>query len=94
MKRWIYWALLFSLFLAVFLSPLASSAPDGLEKVAEELGFGEQVIEPLFQSPIPDYTFPGVDNEILATSLSGLLGTLITFGVAYGLSRLAKLRED
>lgn len=85
----IYKVLLVALLVAAVLSPFASSSPDGLEKVAQDLGFlhkGEG--EPLVNSPIPDYTFPGVDNPGLATALAGIAGTLVTFGAMYGLARV------
>ena len=77
-------ALLLSLVLGVFVSPFASSEPDGLEKVAEDQGFLHvaEETEPAWDSaPIPDYGVQGVENEGLATGLAGLIGTLITFAV-------------
>jgi cobalt/nickel transport protein len=81
--------LLIALAVAVFLSPFASPHPDGLERVAEDYGFldkGEG--SALVGSPIPDYLFPGIENEGLATSVAGLIGTLLAFGIMYGLARL------
>lgn len=66
-------------------SPLASAYPDGLEWVAEQKGFLETAQGPLYEI-IPDYVFPGISNEALATILAGILGTLIVFGVALGLA--------
>lgn len=60
----------------VVLSPLASAFPDGLESVAEKLGFIEQAQAPGF-SVIPDYLLPGVSNASLATILAGVVGILI-----------------
>jgi len=77
--------LLFALLLTV-LSPLASAHPDGLEWVAEQHGFLEAAREPLY-TLIPDYLFPGIPNETLATILAGILGTLLVFGVALGVAR-------
>lgn len=71
------------------LSPLASSNPDGLEWVAEQKGFLDTAREPLFNI-IPDYVFPGISNEALATILAGIIGSLIVFGVAYGVAYLRK----
>jgi len=80
-----------ALILAFFISPLASSSPDGLEKVAEDKGFLEQgEAEPLFLSPVPDYTWPGIDNEGTATGLAGIFGTLVVFGLAYGIGAMVK----
>ena len=74
------------------LSPLASSSPDGLERVAENKGFIDLGQEAPFQV-IADYVFPGIGNEALATILAGLIGTLILFGVVYGISWLIKSRR-
>ena len=35
-------------------------------------------------TPIPDYAFPGIENERLATGLAGFIGTLLVFGAGYG----------
>jgi hypothetical protein len=90
--KWWHFALIISLLVAV-LSPLASSSPDGLEKVAEDNGFIGMAHNAPFQV-IADYVFPGIENEALATILAGLLGTLLIFGVVYGLGRLIKSRRS
>lgn len=72
-----------ALFLAIFISPFASSDPDGLEKVAEDKGFMEQAegegVTSWESSPVPDYAVPGIKNEKIATGLAGLIGTVIIF---------------
>ncbi|MBU4314399.1 MAG: PDGLE domain-containing protein [Actinobacteria bacterium] len=77
-----------ALVIAMFVSVFASSFPDGLEKVAENLGFinkAEGIVpESIFL--IPDYVFGAVENELWQTSLAGLSGVLIilaVFGVVY-----------
>jgi len=90
--KWWHGALIFALFLAL-LSPLASSSPDGLERVAEDKGFLEKAHEAIFNL-IPDYVMPGVGNEILATILSAIIGTLLLFGIGYGLARVLKAKKD
>ena len=90
--RWWHIGLLIALVLA-FISPLASDSPDGLERVAEDKGFIEAAREAPCQI-IADYVFPGIENEALATIIAGLLGTLILFGVVYGLARLLKVRRQ
>lgn len=62
-------------------SPLASAFPDGLEWVAEQQGFLNTAQEPIYKI-IPDYLFPGLSNEALATILAGIVGILLVFGVA------------
>ncbi|MBU7005860.1 PDGLE domain-containing protein [Phosphitispora fastidiosa] len=89
MKKGVFLALLVSLAIAAFLSPFASTSPDGLERVAEDKGFlhlseGKQVVK----SPMPDYVMPGVKNETTAGSLAGVAGTLITFAVMYGVGKI------
>jgi PDGLE domain len=81
--------------LAVFASPFASASPDGLEKVAGENGFlGAGRLAPIQEdSPIPDYAFPGIADERVATAVAGLVGTLLVAGLAYGVVLLARRRR-
>ena len=83
--------------LITLVSPFASSNPDGLEKVAEDKEFIDTAEDPGYEI-IPDYTFPGVENERLATILSGIVGVLIVaaigLGVGYGMRALARSRGD
>jgi cobalt/nickel transport system permease protein len=72
--------LVLAVLLAV-LSPLASAHPDGLEWVAGQKGFLDSAQGPLYEI-IPDYVFPGVSSEALATIVAGIIGVLIVFGVA------------
>lgn len=93
-KRDIIIGLIVSLFLAGLISIFASPWPDGLEKVAEDKGFLEKSeIESPVKSPIPDYTFPGIKNEKLATSIAGILGTAVVFVLGYGVSALIKRKD-
>lgn len=91
MRKIILVGLFIAVVLAIFFSPFASQSPDGLERVAEDKGFlhkGEG--QGVFNAPIPDYTMPGVQEERVATSLAGLMGTLLTFVAAYSLGYLIK----
>lgn len=87
-RKWWIWGIVIA-FALVLLSPLASPWPDGLERVAEDFGFIEKAREPFFEI-IPDYVFPGVGHEAIATILAGLVGAAITLGLGYGLARLLK----
>ncbi len=64
--------------MATALSPFAASSPDGLERVAEDTGFaGDGRLHELqSSSPVPDYVFPGIADERLATGVAGFVGTL------------------
>ena len=81
-RRPILWILLaVSMSVAVLLAPFASELPDGLERVAESLGFLERGT-PKVRSPLPDYQIPGLRGGI-STSMAGVVGVLVTFGLAY-----------
>jgi len=83
--------LLIALLLSALVAPMASSWPDGLEAVAEKLGFGHRASEiPIIKSPLPDYSIPVLGNSPLSTSISGLIGTLICFLLPFSLYLLRK----
>ena len=86
------WRFDFVLLLAV-VSPLASSSPDGLERVAEDKGFMETAREASFEA-IPGYMVPGIKSEAVATILAGLIGTLLVFAIGYSLARLLKAKSE
>ena len=90
-KKWWLVALLICLGVAT-ISPLASSAPDGLERVAEDKGFIDLAIEAPYEI-VADYVFPGIENEALATIIAGWLGTIVLFGAVYSFSWLVKSRR-
>lgn len=76
---WIWLAA--SMAVAVFLAPFASKFPDGLEKVAEKLGFLNKGTSHL-KSPLPDYQIPGLAGGI-STAVAGVTGVIIAFTLAY-----------
>ncbi len=73
-------------FILALLSPLASSWPDGLERVAEDTGFIGKAWDPLYNL-LTDYTVPGLENPALSTIAAGLIGTALAFTVGYILAR-------
>jgi cobalt/nickel transport system permease protein len=75
--------------LLALVSPLASGDPDGLERVAEDIGFLDKAQDAPYQI-IPDYVLPGVPNEAIATILAGIVGLLIVFGAAYLIGRMRR----
>jgi len=81
---------------AVAVSPYASASPDGLEKVAEKKGFLEEGrLAPIqSDSPIPDYAFPGIADERVATGMAGFVGTLLVFAVAFAIGWLRRRRAS
>jgi cobalt/nickel transport protein len=81
--------ILLSVVLAAVLSIFASAAPDGLERVAETLGFDEAAEDSAVAgSPLADYGTAGVADEWLSTAVAGTVGLLLTGLVAFGLMRL------
>ena len=81
-----------ALFLVV-LSPLASTHPDGLEWVAGQKGFLDAAQTPLYNL-VPDYLFPGISNQSLATLMAGIVGVLLAFGVFVGVGFLRKKHKS
>jgi cobalt/nickel transport system permease protein len=88
--RWAGVGLVLALAVAL-LAPLASPHPDGLERVAEDLGFIGAAQDAPYEI-IPDYVFPGISNEALATISAGILGTLLVGGIALLVARTGKHR--
>lgn len=76
----------------VVLAPLASSDPDGLERVAGDQGFLENARDAVY-SIIPDYTIPGIDGN-LSTILAGLIGVVLVFGLMVILGRVLARRRQ
>jgi cobalt/nickel transport system permease protein len=84
-RGWIVAGILLSL-LAVLISPLASGNPDGLERVAEDLGFLESGLEAPYQL-LPDYTLPILGEQAVSTILAGAVGALVVLGLLILLGR-------
>jgi ABC-type spermidine/putrescine transport system permease subunit I len=91
-KYWWVIGLLLALGVAL-LSPLASPHPDGLERVAENEGFLDHAQDAPYQV-IPDYSFPGIENEAVATIVAGLVGTVFLFAIGYALAWLLRRRSE
>ena len=78
-RGWIYAGAVISL-VAVLLSPLASADPDGLERVAEDIGFLAQGQDAPYQI-LPDYTIPFLGETALSTIVAGMVGALVVLGI-------------
>jgi len=91
--RLMWWQVAFSVSLVlVVFAPLASSSPDGLKRVAEDGGFASLAKEAPIKL-IAGYLFPGIENEVLATILAGVIGVIVVCGVTYGLALVLKSRR-
>jgi len=78
--------LVVSLVLAGGVSYYASSQPDGLEKVAEDIGFLDSAKESAVEDgPLAGYGVAGVENERISGGLAGVIGVASTAAVSFGL---------
>lgn len=68
-------------------APLASKYPDGLERVAQKLGFAGRATTAL-SSPLSDYHIPGIGSAALATVLAALIGAIVAFALSLLLARM------
>ncbi|MBU0686936.1 MAG: PDGLE domain-containing protein [Candidatus Margulisbacteria bacterium] len=68
--------------IAVSASFFASSHPDGLEWVAEKLGFIETAKES--SSIMTDYTMPFIQHAGISTAVAGLAGVGLILGLLWG----------
>lgn len=79
-------ALILVLVCLAALIPVASSNPDGLEKVAETLGVEES--ESSTAGLLSDYSVPVVENEYGSTLIAGIVGVFLVLGAALVLGKL------
>jgi cobalt/nickel transport system permease protein len=82
--------LLLAIGVAGLLAPLASTAPDGLERVAMDLRFANSAADSW--AIAPDYAAPGVVWPMLAIALSGIAGVVTVLVVTYTVGRTATAR--
>ena len=78
-RGWIFAGLAVSLF-AILISPYASGNPDGLERVAQDLGF----LEASQGSPynlFHDYSIPFLGDTGVSTVIAGVVGVIVVFGL-------------
>jgi len=81
------YGLLAALGVALFVAPFACAWPDGLDAVAEKLGFAHKALAPLVTAPAADYRMPGIHWALGATAVAGAIGTLVVFAGSLLLGR-------
>jgi cobalt/nickel transport system permease protein len=91
-QGWVVGGMLASL-IVVLISPLASAFPDGLERVAEDVGFLEMGKNAPFNI-LPDYIIPAIGESGLSTILAGVIGALVVAGLAYLIGRAIKQQNQ
>jgi cobalt/nickel transport protein len=83
-KKYYLISLLVSIGLAGIVSFYASSSPDGLEKVAGDIGFIETAKDhTLDNSALADYGVAGIENERLSVGIAGIVGVIATGVLMY-----------
>ena len=85
MKKYLAVVALIIIFLIVFI-PLASSDPDGLEKVVES--FRAQEHENLWNGLIADYSVASIGNSYVSTLIAGIFGVSIILVVSLLLGKV------
>lgn len=87
---------LVALALAFFVSPLASSDPDGLAKVASDNSLDAGAKASLTaKSPTANYATKGVSNKNVSKGISGVIGVMLTLGLGWGLfASMKRLRTQ
>lgn len=91
-RGWIFVGGLISL-AVIFLSPFASSNPDGLERVATDIGLlnGSQPAAPF--SLIPDYTLPFLGQTAFSTIAAGIIGVIVVGVIVFLIGRGLKVKS-
>lgn len=95
-RRALWWTgLVVALVLAGALSYYASAHPDGLEHVAEQVGFADTARDSATaDGPLADYQTRGVDDARLSGGLAGVVGALVVLVLAGGLAFVVRRRGD
>jgi len=83
---------------AVASALVASSAPDGLQRVAGTLGFEDRAQDAPYRA-LPGYSVPGVGDERLSTAFAGVIGVVVIVALTAGAGwllrrRAARARRD
>lgn len=88
---WVAGVAVAALVVVVF-APLASSDPDGLERVAEDQGFIDRASN-FFSGILSGYAIPGISDPAVSTIVSGLIGVTIVLVVMLVLGRVLARRR-
>ena len=79
-RGWVFAGVAISL-IVILLSPLASVNPDGLNRVAMDLGFIHSAQSA--RGPLAGYVIPFLQNSSLAKILAGVLGAAVVLTLVY-----------
>jgi cobalt/nickel transport system permease protein len=90
-RGWILTGVLITL-AVVLLSPFASASPDGLERVASDIGFLNTAQSASYQV-IPDYTIPFLGETPISTIVAGVIGVIVVLAIAFVTGRSLQSRK-
>ena len=86
---------LVALLLAGVVSYYASSAPDGLDRVARDQGIARTEREHgAADGPLAGYEARGVEDDRLSTLVAGVTGSLVVLALFGGLTFVLRRRKD
>lgn len=88
---WWVWVLAGCVVVAGLVAPFASSLPDGLERVIEQVDL--HVSESGSASPLPDYETPGIGAGRASVFVAGAIGIIVVFGATYVIGRVLSRRS-
>ena len=93
-RKFLILGLLVSALLAGGASFYASSSPDGLEKVAQDVGFIDTAKDHAnSDTALADYGVKGVENERLSVGVAGVIGVIATGTISGGLFLLLRRKK-
>lgn len=90
-RNWIFVGGIVAL-LVVLISPLASGDPDGLERVAIDMGFIDAGQSAPYQI-IPDYTIPFLGETAISTIIAGIVGVIAVGAIIMLIGRGMKAKS-
>jgi cobalt/nickel transport system permease protein len=90
-RGWVFAGIVISL-IVVLLSPLASANPDGLERVAGDLGFLSQGRSAPVEI-LPDYTVPFLGETPLSTIIAGTIGVIVLLALVFFAGRVLQKKS-
>ncbi|TYQ23658.1 cobalt transport protein [Pseudanabaena sp. UWO311] len=99
-RVFLFSGLFLALSIAAFISPFASKDPDGLDRVSQDLKFEDKAIENSSTKQLPfanifdEYSVKSVPDQKASTALAGITGTLVVFGLAWGVGKLTVRKSE
>ena len=93
-RRLLLAVLVTALVIAGVISFYASASPDGLNRVAGDLGFASaEQSSGAGSGPLAGYEVAGIDHARLSSGLAGVLGCLVVLGLSSLLFRVRRSAE-